>query len=42
MSKIIKEGPTCFSKSSLEKKHIISKVQLKNSFVTGLIQNYIQ
>ena len=41
MSKIIEEGPTCFSKPS-SKKHILSKVQLKNAFVTGLTQNYIQ
>ena len=40
MSKIIEEGPTCFSKPSLEEKHISSKVQFKNTFVTGLTQNY--
>ena len=42
MSKIIEEGPTYFSKQSSNKKHILSKVQLKNAFVTGLTQNYIQ
>ena len=43
MSKIIEEGPTCFFKPSKKKeKHILSKVQLKNAFVTGLTQNYIQ
>ena len=42
MSKIIEEEITCFSKPSSEKKHIQSKVQLKNAFVTGLTQNYIQ
>ena len=42
MSKIIGEGSTCFSKQSSEKKHTLSKVQLKNAFVTGLTQNYIQ
>ena len=42
MSKIIKERPTCFSKPSSEKKHILSKVQLKNAFVTRLTQNYIK
>ena len=34
MSKFIEKGRTCFSKASLEKKHILSKVQLKNAFVT--------
>ena len=42
MSKIIEEGPICFPKPSSEKKHILSKVQLKNAFVTSLTQNYIQ
>ena len=42
MSKIIEEGPICFSKSSSKRKHILNKVQLKNAFVTGLTQNYIQ
>ena len=42
MSKIIEEGPACVSKPSPEKKYIRSKVQLKNAFVTGLRQNYIQ
>ena len=41
MSKIIEEGPTYFSKVSSEKDKI-SKVQLKNPFVTGLTQNDIQ
>ena len=41
MSKTIEEQPTCFFKPS-EKKHILSKAQLKNAFVTGLTQNYIQ
>ena len=36
MSKIIEEGPTCFPKTSPEKKHILNKVQLKNAFVTGV------
>ena len=39
MSKIIEEGPTYFSKQSSKKKHILSKVQLKNAFVTGLAFN---
>ena len=42
MSKIIEEGPTYFSKVSSSKKDKISKVQLKNPFVTGLTQNDIQ
>ena len=41
MSKIIEEEPTCFFKPS-GKEHILSKAQLKNAFVTGLTQNYIQ
>ena len=42
MSKIVKEGSTCFPKPSSEKKHKLSKVQLKNAFVIGLTQNYIK
>ena len=36
MSKILEERPTCFPKISSEKKHILSKVELKNAFVTGV------
>lgn len=40
MSKTIEEGPTtCFPKTSSEKKHILSKVQLKNAFVTVVAFN---
>ena len=39
MSKNIEEGPTCFPKTSSETKHILSKVQLKNAFVTGVAFN---
>ena len=39
MSKKIEEGPTCFSKPSVEKKHILSKIQLKNAFVAGAAFN---
>ena len=42
MSKIIDEGPACFSKPSSKKKQMLSKVQLINAFVTGLTQNWIQ
>ena len=51
MSKIIEEGPTCFSKpsSKMTKKNpkkntqaILSKVLFKNAFVTGLTNYYIQ
>ena len=36
MSKIIKERPTCYPKTSSEKtKKKLSKVQLKNAFLTG-------
>ena len=31
----MEKGPTCFPKTS-EKKHILSKVQLENTFVTGV------
>ena len=39
MFKIIEEGPTCFPKISSEKKHILTKVQLKNAFVTVVAFN---
>ena len=39
MSKFIEEAPTCFSKPSSKENHILSKVQLKNPFATGLTQN---
>ena len=40
MSKIIEEGPIHVSLNHHQKKkHIPNKVQLKNAFVTGLIQN---
>ena len=32
----IEEGPTCFLKTSSEKKNILTKVQLKKTFVTGV------
>ena len=36
MSKIIKERPTCYPKTSSEKtEHKLSKVQLKNAVLTG-------
>ena len=46
MSKIIGEGRTCLFKLSSENIYIyiyiLNKVQLKNAFVSGLTQNYIQ
>ena len=52
MSNIIEEGPRYLPNTSSEKKHILSKVQVKNEFTTGephrttdelhLTQNYIQ
>ena len=39
MSKIIEEGPIHVSLNHHQKKHIPNNVQLKNTFVTGLIQN---
>ena len=39
MSKIIEERPRCFPKTSSEKKSILSKVHLKNAFVTGVAFN---
>ena len=39
MSKIIEEGPICFPRPS--QRNILSKVQLKNAFVTVLTLNYI-
>ena len=39
MSKIIEEWSTCFPKILSEKKHILVKVRLKNTFVTGVAFN---
>ena len=39
MSKIIEEGSIHVSLNHHQKKHIPKKVQLKNTFVTSLIQN---
>ena len=41
MSLLYKEGIHVFLNHHQEK-HILSKVQLKTAFVTGLTQNYIQ
>ena len=35
MSNIIEEGPRYLPNTSFEKKHILSKVQVKNEFTTG-------
>ena len=35
MSSIIEEGPRYLPNTSSEKKHILSKVQVKNAFATG-------
>ena len=35
----VKEWPTCFSKTLSEKKHILSKVKLKNTFGTDVAFN---
>ena len=32
----VEKGHTCFPKTSSEKKHILSKVLLKNTFATGV------
>ena len=52
MSNVIEEGPRYLPNTSSGKKHILSKVQVKNAFATGephwttdelhLTQNYIQ